>query len=309
MDTIVAEDTTMTLGRVLDCLADSDTRLPREAMQWALDNWSVAGPCFVALLEECADGGEPSKRIRDLLFFAVHLMGEQRETAAFPALCRLICNSAACEPVLGDAVTETLKNILISTFDGNVAMLKSVIEAEKVDEYVRDAALDALSYLAHTGAIPGLDMRGYLLELLRTLRPRTGNCVWASWAMNASRLGYDDLTDQAAQLFRRRFIHPFFMAFNDFRTDLQRTLDDPTRMAGFVHDRIAPLGSAIEVLSKWYRYSDAYREHRRKAAERQLFDAPPPQSFAPDRDAFRHAGRNDTCPCGSGKKFKKCCLQ
>jgi len=24
---------------------------------------------------------------------------------------------------------------------------------------------------------------------------------------------------------------------------------------------------------------------------------------------FRHVGRNDLCPCGSGKKFKKCCLE
>jgi len=22
---------------------------------------------------------------------------------------------------------------------------------------------------------------------------------------------------------------------------------------------------------------------------------------------FRHVGRNEKCPCGSGKKFKKCC--
>ena len=24
---------------------------------------------------------------------------------------------------------------------------------------------------------------------------------------------------------------------------------------------------------------------------------------------FRGVGRNDPCPCGSGKKFKRCCLQ
>jgi uncharacterized protein YecA (UPF0149 family) len=23
---------------------------------------------------------------------------------------------------------------------------------------------------------------------------------------------------------------------------------------------------------------------------------------------LKHVGRNDPCPCGSGKKFKKCCL-
>ncbi|MGB0784413.1 MAG: SEC-C metal-binding domain-containing protein [Marinomonas sp.] len=27
------------------------------------------------------------------------------------------------------------------------------------------------------------------------------------------------------------------------------------------------------------------------------------------KNAARHIGRNDPCPCGSGKKYKKCCLQ
>jgi hypothetical protein len=28
----------------------------------------------------------------------------------------------------------------------------------------------------------------------------------------------------------------------------------------------------------------------------------------PHREPLRKIGRNDPCPCGSGKKFKKCCL-
>jgi preprotein translocase subunit SecA len=28
---------------------------------------------------------------------------------------------------------------------------------------------------------------------------------------------------------------------------------------------------------------------------------------APIRNESRRIGRNDPCPCGSGKKFKKCC--
>ncbi len=28
----------------------------------------------------------------------------------------------------------------------------------------------------------------------------------------------------------------------------------------------------------------------------------------PQENPCRHIGRNDPCPCGSGKKFKKCCL-
>lgn len=32
-------------------------------------------------------------------------------------------------------------------------------------------------------------------------------------------------------------------------------------------------------------------------------------STEPDTAGPKHVGRNDPCPCGSGKKFKKCCLQ
>lgn len=30
---------------------------------------------------------------------------------------------------------------------------------------------------------------------------------------------------------------------------------------------------------------------------------------APLRKPFRRVGRNDPCPCGSGKKFKRCCIE
>ena len=31
-------------------------------------------------------------------------------------------------------------------------------------------------------------------------------------------------------------------------------------------------------------------------------------SDTPHVNPLRNVGRNDPCPCGSGKKFKKCCL-
>jgi len=35
---------------------------------------------------------------------------------------------------------------------------------------------------------------------------------------------------------------------------------------------------------------------------------PPQPPMPPPPEAFKGVGRNDPCPCGSGKKFKKCCL-
>lgn len=95
---------------------------------------------------------------------------------------------------------------------------------------------------------------------------------------------------------------------NEFRTDLQRALDDPTRMAGFKHDHVAPFDDAIGELSTWYAFAEKRREDERRRAERALFPEPSPPLRA-DRDPFRHVGRNAPCPCGSGTKFRKCCLQ
>lgn len=34
-----------------------------------------------------------------------------------------------------------------------------------------------------------------------------------------------------------------------------------------------------------------------------------PAPSEPRKTPFKHVGRNDPCPCGSGMKYKKCCLQ
>ena len=56
------------------------------------------------------------------------------------------------------------------------------------------------------------------------------------------------------------------MDYNDFHRDLQRTLADPERMAGFQHDMIGPLEDAIGELSSWYAFSDAAEQDEERWA-------------------------------------------
>jgi uncharacterized protein YecA (UPF0149 family) len=80
-------------------------------------------------------------------------------------------------------------------------------------------------------------------------------------------------------------------------------------MAGFEYDRIGPLEDAIGELSGWYAFSDAAQQDQARQTSSpghgRLAYADLPQ---PVVDPFKGVGRNDPCPCGSGKKFKKCCL-
>ena len=309
----------MTIDDVIRDFATTGCNLPRASMQWALDHWDEAGPAFIELLERYASGAGRSEDSPEALFFILHLLGEKAEVRAFPALCHLMREAEACEAALGDATTDTLPAIIVSTYDGNSTGLRGVIEDAAADEFVRHGAVMAMAYLTRTERIPDAEMRAYLLHLYAEMRPQAQCFVWVAWVEAVACLGYRDYADLAARLMRRGFVGRFVMSVEDFRRDLRRTLDDQESMAGFEQECIAPFGEAIETLSKWHYFTEAYKKDQARAAARRAVEeryerlnAGSPyvelNTGSPHINQFRHVGRNDPCPCGSGKKYKKCCL-
>jgi hypothetical protein len=233
----------------------------------------------------------------------------------FSLLCRLAQDGEAVEAALGDGTTITLKQILISTYDGNLDTLKGLIEAAEADEFVRAEAFEVLAYLTATGRIARDEAEAYLLRLYDTLQPQQESFVWSGWVLAIGLLGLETLSGVVHQAFGRGLIDPMVMGYDDFRRDLERTLADPARMAGFAYDRIGPLEDAIGELSGWYAFSDAAQEDQERWAtsseDAGLAFADTPLPFVDPFtfvDPLKGVGRNDPCPCGSGKKFKKCCL-
>jgi len=291
----------MTLDDALRDLATTGNELPRDAMRWVLDHWDEAGPRCVALLDAYARGADRSEQTEQTLFLVIHLLGEKAEAAAFGPLCRLLLDAETSDLILGDAITSTLRGILISTYDGDLAALQAVIEAETADDFVREGALLALAYLTRTGRVPEAEMRAYLLHLLTAMQPQAEHFVWTGWLLAVAHLGCEDLAEQAEGLIRRGFVSERDWRIADFRNDLRRTLADPERMAGFAHDRIGPFTDAIGELEKWAGFSG---EDDTPA----LPSWPEHEVQQPITNPLRGVGRNDPCPCGSGKKYKKCCL-
>ena len=299
----------MNAETAIQAFASAGHDLPREAMQWTLGHWEEATPGLLDVLERYTSGADRSDETASAVFFILHLAGERQDTRVFPLLCRLAQNGEAIETALGDGITTTLKRILISTYDGDLDALKSVIEAAEADEFVRAAALEVLAYLTATGRIAREETEAYLLRLYNTMQPQHQGFVWSGWVLAIALLGLEAFSGVVRQAFGRGLIDPMVMNYDSFRRDLGRTLADPERMAGFRYDRLGPLGDAIGELSSWYAFSDAAkRDQERRATgygDNPLSFADAPQSSV---DPFKGVGRNDPCPCGSGKKFKKCCL-
>ncbi|HLY58832.1 MAG TPA: DUF1186 domain-containing protein [Stellaceae bacterium] len=303
----------MTIDDVIADFATTGSTLPVESMRWALDHWDEAAPRFVALLARAADGEDCGTETENALFYIIHLLAEKRETAAFQPLCRLLQDAELSEEVLGDAMTETLWGVLIALYDGDANALKRLTETTAADEFVRGHALDTFAYLARTGGYDIAEVHAYLEHLRDEMRPRKNCFVWVSWVEAVANLGFADLAGDVERLFRHRALPDRVMDLEDFRNDLAEVLADPDGMAGFrrSHDRYEPFADTIGTFSKWYGFSEQYRQDQAKRAARERQEQleraldPVPQPYV---DPVRRIGRNDPCPCGSGKKYKKCCL-
>jgi hypothetical protein len=296
----------MDVESAIRAFASAGHDLPRDVMRWALDNWDEAAPGLLGVLERFTDGTDRSEEAANALFFILHLAGERRETRAFAPLCHLAKEADVLETVMGDGVTTTLERILIGTYNGDLDTLKGMIEAAAADEYVRSGALQVLAYLTATGRVAREETEAYLLRLYDSMEPQNENFVWSGWVLAIALLGLETLSGIVRQAFARGLIDPMVMGYDDFRRDLARTLADPEHMAGLRHHRLAPLEDAIGELSGWYAFSDAFtRDQERRPGGMGLAPSAAPQPLI---NPFKNVGRNDPCPCGSGKKFKKCCL-
>jgi hypothetical protein len=288
-------------------LARAGDELPRDAMRQALDNWHEAAPPLLALLEVFADGRDRSEDAAGAVFFILHLAGQARERRAFSAICRLARDPEALEDALGDGITSTLAAILIGTYGGDLDHLKALIEDEAAEEVARAVAFDALAYLTAAGAVPRETTETYLRELHGTMRPQETSFAWFGWQRAVAVLGLEEFRPLVADAFERRFVDPAVMGFEHFLEDLRSAQASPDPLSFLAGQGIGPLEDAVAELSGWHAFSEEGRRERAALAADGAFaegwDGPQPVV-----NPLRAVGRNDPCPCGSGKKFKKCCL-
>ena len=285
----------MTFDEAIDTLAATDAA-PAEAMQWLLDHWDRTAPRCRALLDDYAAGRDDSERTSRALFFVIHLLGERADKECFPALCRLLHDRERAGLVLDDdAFTVSLPCILISTFDGDTDKLHALVEDPDVDELFRGDVLLVLAYAVRTGALPEPAVYDYLNGLPARLLPRETAYVWFAWVRAVAMLGFAGLAGQAEAIMRDGLADAALIQPADFWDALNETRANPGEMASMDWDGVGPMGSATEFLLG----GDG-------ATGDDDADLSAPAS--PVLNPMRNVGRNDPCPCGSGKKYKKCCL-
>jgi hypothetical protein len=304
-DIAMTTDTLLTAEAVLDSLASAGRVLPRIALEQAVDRWSEIGPALLSTLEAASNEADRSDRTNAILFFGIYLMAQVREKRAFRPLCAVAADGERIFRLIGDGVTEDLSLILKRIYDGDPAPLRMLIEAVDADEYARSAALDALAWLTATGRLDRDGTARYLRDLYMTLQPQDECYVWVGWQRAIAHLGFDKLVSLVEKVFDRGWIDRGELSPRDFHDTLRavRQVGEPTAVFDTHIREGRRLDNAVCHLSGW----TAFRPEENRA-RRPVLAAKASVSDRPIRQPNGDVGRNDPCPCGSGEKFKKCCL-
>lgn len=289
-------------AQILDDL-NFNERLPVEAIRAAdADRVSVV-PVFLKAIEQCLKGEGATLR-KDALFFIFHLLGQWREKSAYRPLAKLLHLPAdEIHSILGDAVTETTHRVMAAVFDDDPGPLYSVILDPTADEYVRSRMCEALAMVTLRGELPRAETERFLRACYSEIKPQEECFVWNGWQSAIAMLRLVDLKPLVKQAFGRGFISAECLSYQDFENDLQHVIDR-ARPPSWLPDEYSLFGDTIEELSDWHFSNEDCEEQSARDTNR--WETPPPA--VPAVNPFRHVGRNDPCPCGSGKKYKKCCL-
>lgn len=300
-----------------------ETGYTRDGLIWALRNERELPSTEIAFATLYADTIEPDlvalvERARHenldiqsgrLLFRGIHILGGRRLCAAYrPLVAFLKGPQDRVEDLLGDAVTENLSRILLGLFDGDERPLWELVTDRSVDEFVREAALKTLTFLCFEGRIDRAAFEAFLLRFDEMrLAVEESDVMWHAWMTAVAVLGVTAAVPRVRAAFADGRITPDWSDEDDFDELLKAAIERPNDRTRLEAEHMGYIEDVVVALENFSDDDDA---------DDDLFDDEGeavwpswPELGVPTHNPYRDVGRNDPCPCGSGKKFKKCCLQ
>ncbi|MFN3594378.1 MAG: DUF1186 domain-containing protein [Thiobacillaceae bacterium] len=314
---------------VFSRLARLEPPFPRAEAEEARRRWDDWGTDFIDLIVKVAEGGLPFSTDREgeehfdgRFAFACWLAAEKRDTRAYRPLARAArCPEARADEIFGDEVTVGLPRWLAATCDGDLEPILALAEDESASPWSRIAALEALVIRVVERELEREEATSWLIGFSRreAERLRRGGLpdgiedqVFAHAVMALGDLGPAESLDEIRGWFEAGLVDPSYTDFDSFAARARRPVaecladlrDDPHHR--YVRDALAEM-------AWWpcFKEKDEPRRHvlpdwierlmPERHGERYLFSGGTFLREAPK------VGRNDPCPCGSGKKYKKCC--
>lgn len=292
------------MEKVIEELKYFSPKFPRKALEKAIDNQEEMIQMLLEEFDHMVAHPEIITEDDDYMlhFYSLYLLAQFKEKAAFSKICELISvSSEQADVMFGDVITEDLSSILYSTFDDDIKRLKSIIENPHVDLFIRGAVLEVYGKLYSDGVISKEEMTSFLRELLFTHSfDKESDLATIIQGVIVDRHLFEMIDDVQRLYDEERIDEMMFGKYDSFI--------DSMYSYSYDREKVAYIEDIIQELHGWPMFEQSEKEQL--ASENRIIELE--KELKKSEQAKRKktkVGRNDPCPCGSGKKYKKCCLQ
>jgi hypothetical protein len=192
---------------------------------------------------------------------------------------------AADLDLIGDVLTEDGGRLLAGVWGGDLGPVQRLVESSTADEFARAAGLNALALLVAWGEAPRDTVVSYFVWLATAGLERRPGQAWNTLALESVEIEAFEVFPALRAAYDEDLIEADYIP----RAELDEAEASPrgTQLDAFVQ-RHPPIHDVLREM--------AWAEPARAAAT------------GPARHVDgSKVGRNDPCPCGSGRKYKKCC--
>lgn len=284
---------------------------PKNEIEELIKRKDEAVPVLLDIIKKVRDN--PKKFINNSNYFAhiyaVYLLAQFRSSELFPLFIDILnFQGEMPHDLFGDVICEAAGRIIASVYSGDIQTIKDLIENEKVDEYVRGHGLRALAILALYGTLDRKEVLDYYKGLLNGGLKDQHPYVLGEVVVYADDLYPEELYNDIKKAFEEDKIDESVIGMKSIDYTLKESRNKVLKdTKDNIHMRL--IDNTIEEMEYWYCFYIDYEKRKSKRINEYRM-----------RDSYEkvnteiisnklNIGRNDPCPCGSGKKYKKCCLK
>lgn len=307
----------MEVSHILESL-NQPFPVPTQAIRAALAQKEEVVPVLLDRLKVLVDDpeGAPIDKVGDLV--VLYLLAQHKEKRAFSYIMQLAnLPEEWTELFFGDVKTEGLPSFIVSTYDGNLALIKDLIENESANVYCRVAALNSLLGLYVINQLSRDEIIEYYRYLLKT--HLIENECFATMLVDDILSFYpQELYKEVIDLIDKELVDTWYCGDKEavdekLALGMERCIEEEIR-----NDRyISPITDTETEVAWLYREEEkkGHGDNCKCADEEDDEDGGDdegPLFFIEQSVTMQRTepkiGRNEKCPCNSGKKYKKCCL-
>jgi hypothetical protein len=285
--------------------------LPAAALNSASEQWADCWPLIKANMYECSKNLTSLSEEQDnLLFYGVLLATQQREYDAYPLLMTIFDNDddfdSDLERIFGDVITTLLQSIFYILSKDDYEQLNKLICSPLSGRFIKATAIDAIAAKHESGKLA----RGRLVALVRhwlnavvSSETEVTECFLSTVCILCIEHDLHEFKQELIDLAHRDKLDPQWispMEIEDWK---------PTGFGSLASGSVKDEFNVVAEMSNWAGFNGDYMPDAEdddwiglEADDWEDYEPSVPY-IAPPK-----IGRNEPCICGSGKKYKKCCL-